>query len=109
MRIQAMRALDDFNDAFGDQIVTIAVPSVQQLIDEITELSAGGPRDCKVMLLEIFLMKAVDAILEGKPDPQSLFQTSLQHNLAYLGNNNYGIGESDVHPTILAEARKVVK
>ncbi|CAE7263709.1 unnamed protein product [Symbiodinium sp. KB8] len=95
---------ESFYETFSDGTVTF--DNLERENGRLLEVAMGAPRDSKIMLLENFLLRAIQSIrLAAEGADLSVYRTSLQLNMAYLSSNNLGISEADVHHQILECAR----
>lgn len=76
---------------------------IKAKVDEV-EAQTGVASKAKALLVEAVLLAA---LMDEGADPAAVSST-VATETAYLSANQFGVGERDIQPTILAEAKKML-
>ncbi|CAE7674138.1 unnamed protein product, partial [Symbiodinium sp. CCMP2456] len=104
---KAVEVAEEFCDKFPE------FPQQTSCLNGVPVLVAGCPREAKILITEAFLLAGIESFnqLSCKGDKDSKEAQSIlsvmQSHLAFVANNNMGIGDADLHPTILKVARDI--
>jgi len=76
---------------------------IKAKVDEV-EAQTGVASKAKALLVEAVLLAA---LMDEGADPAAV-SSAVATETAYLSANQFGVGERDIQPTILAEAKKML-